>query len=446
MYALLFKTFVRQRSTIIGILFIIMSGSASIYIGQRFLKKQEAAIEHSAAFQKEFTHNYVKYVSDDLGLLLYYLRFSLANKPEQLAGVSIGQKDLNPVVQSLTIRNLENQKWDTDLINPTNLLLGNMDLGFVMIYLFPLLIIVFMYNLLSEEKEGGTWSLLRLHAKNPKNIIWKKLLIKMSVTYSLALLLIVAAIVILDLPLNSALLATILLLTLYLAFWAGLSFWVVSWKKDSSFNAVTMLALWVFLTILSPALVNSYISKTYPVPEALDMVVKQRQGYHEKWDLDKKATVDKFYSHYPQFQKYPLPDQQFSWLWYYAMHQMGDDDAASESKALEQKLWQRHQASNNIAMFFPTLHAQLSLNSLAQTDLKNHLLFLDSTKNFHEQTRLSFYDKIFEGKPVESVNWASYKLEYFKELQSINWIMILLPLLVYSMLLFIISERNLRRS
>jgi ABC-2 type transport system permease protein len=445
MYRLLFKHFIRSRATLIGLAFILLAGIASIFIGKRFLQKQEAAIQQSAQFQNEFTGNYVRYVSNDLGLLMYYLRFSLANGPHPLSGVSIGQRDVNPSVQSVTIRNLESQKWDTDLINPSNLLLGNMDLGFVMIYLFPLLIIAFTYNIYSEEKEGGTWSLLCLHAGSPQRMLWQKLLVRMMKVVAAAIFLLALAAIILDLPLNRSFLTVTLLLMLYIAFWTALSFWVVSWKKNSSFNAVCLLALWVFLTVLSPALVNSYITTAHPVPEALETVVKQRQGYHEKWDMDKKVTMDKFYAHYPQYKKYPLPDKQFSWLWYYAMHQMGDDESANQSKALAEKLWTRHKVSSNIAMLLPTLHTQLALNGLAQSDLQNHLLFLDSTQRFHEKMRLFFYEKIFEERPVNSVAWKNIQMEYFSAQEETNWPKMLCPLLLPAALFFFAAGRRLRR-
>ena len=442
MYTLTFKKFIRGKAAIGGLTFILVAGVISLAIGKRFLTQQEAAIGQSANFQQKFIGNYAQYIPNDMGLLLYYLRFSLANQPGPLAGVSIGQRDVNPSVQSVTIRNLENQKWDTDLINPSNLLLGNMDLGFVMIYLFPLLIIAFTYNILSEEKEGGTWSLVRLHAALPVKVLWQKLIVRAIAVYAAAALLMALAVVILSLPLDITFLALTLVLALYLMFWFGLSFWVVSRKKDSSFNAVSMLALWVLLTILAPALVNSYINNAYPVPEALKTVVKQRQGYHEKWDMDKRVTMNKFYAHYPQYQKYPLPDKPFSWLWYYAAHQMGDDESVQESKELEGKLWKRHRVSSQIAIAFPPLHAQLALNDLAQSDLQNHLQFLDSTKRFHEKRRLFFYEKIFEDHPVNSVDWNSMRLEHFAATTDIKWLPMLLPLLLIGGVLFWAAQRN----
>ena len=61
--------------------------------------------------------------------------------------MAIGQRDVNPSIQSVTIRGLEGQKYDSELNNPNNFLLGNIDFSFVLIYLFPLLIIAFTYNI-----------------------------------------------------------------------------------------------------------------------------------------------------------------------------------------------------------------------------------------------------------------------------------------------------------
>jgi ABC-2 type transport system permease protein len=63
--------------------------------------------------------------------------------------------------------------------------------------------------------------------------------------------------------------------------------------------------------------------------------------------MDKQETLDKFYTHYPQFKNYLLPDK-IQLAWYYAMQQMGDDESAKESNDLESKLEQRNQSSQQI--------------------------------------------------------------------------------------------------
>lgn len=445
MLKLTFIKFIRSKTTIIGLSFLLISGISSIFSGKQFLERQKKAIDETAFFQKEFINNYVNYIGDDLGLLLYYLKFSIVNSPDALTAISIGQRDINPSVQSVTIRNLENQKWDTDLNNPTNLLIGNLDLGFVIIYLFPLLIIAFSYNLLSEEKEEGTWSMILFQAESPLRLLRSKLLISSAVILLAGFTLLWLAKLILAIPFSASFFTLILIVVFYILFWSALCYWIISWRKSSSFNSLILLSFWVFLTILSPALVNSYISNAYPVPQALETAVKQRQGYHEKWDMDKRVTMSKFYDHYPQFRKYTLPNTQFSWLWYYAMHQMGDDESAKESAALQQRLLKREEISERIAILLPALHTQLALNKITQSDLKNHLHFLEDTKGFHEKKRLFFYEKIFGNKPVNSIKWEAIRVEKFKDKTAYSWQLSIFPLLLISIILTIIAELRLRK-
>lgn len=445
MLPLAFRNFIRSRSVLIGLSFLFITGIVSLFIGRQFLNRQQQHIAETTAWQQEHINRSVGYFHKETGLLLYYLRFTLANNTPPLAALSIGQRDINPSVKSLTIRNLEAQQYDTDLYNPANLLLGNLDLGFVLIYLFPLVIIALTYNTLSGEKENGTWSLLAVQSGNTTRLLLQLFSLRCASILTIFVMLMAAAALLVPLPLNAALLAFFGLGLLYLFFWFALSFWVITWQKSSAVNAVSGLAIWVLLTIVAPAVVNNYLMNKYPVPEALDNAVLQRKGYHEKWDMDKQVTMDKFYAHYPQFKKYALPGGEFSWLWYYAMQQMGDDDARQSSEALKQKLNSRETASRNIARFIPTLHLQWQLNNLAQSGLHNHLQYLDSASRFHEKKRLYFYPKIFENTPVQQENWSNHQVAFFNAAQPNNWWGMMLPLGLSILLLIALSAFQVKR-
>jgi ABC-2 type transport system permease protein len=121
----------------LGLLLLLISGLVSLNIGKQFLEKTTQIIEETAHYQQENINRYVQNVDKEMGLLLYYLRFGLVNQTPHLAGLSIGQRDINPSIISVTIRNLEEQKYTTDLMNPMYQLLGNLDFSFVLLYFFP---------------------------------------------------------------------------------------------------------------------------------------------------------------------------------------------------------------------------------------------------------------------------------------------------------------------
>jgi ABC-2 type transport system permease protein len=444
MLALLFKNFIRSKGTIIGLIFLLLICFISLLIGQQFQQKQQKNISEAALYQKEHIARNAAFHQDEIGLLLYYIKFSLVNKTVPVNSLAIGQRDVNPSIQSVTIRGLEAQKYDSELNNPNNLLSGNIDFSFVLIYLFPLLIIAFSYNLVSEEKESGTWKIVATQSTNTFLYILKLFYIRILSLTALLSIVLFCAVLFLNIPMDESFFTFYGIAILYLLFWFAVCFFIVSLQKHSNFNAVILLTIWLFLIIILPATINTYIVNKYPIPEALELTVKQRNAYHEKWDMDKKFTMDKFYSHYPQFRHYPLPNTEFSWLWYYAMQQAGDDDSIKQSQELEQKLEQRNATSAFIAQFIPTLHAQIQLNEIAKADLGNQLLFWKETKRFHEKMRLYFYPKIFDNAAVAKQNWSKFKVETFADPTEIDFVKAFLPLLLFNLVLVGLGWRNFR--
>ncbi|WET03153.1 DUF3526 domain-containing protein [Flavobacterium sp. YJ01] len=443
MLSLLFKNFIRSKGTKIGLIFLLCIGFISLLIGKQFQDKQQNNIKEASIYQKEHIARNAAFHKDEIGLLLYYIKFSLVNNTLPINSLAIGQRDVNPSIQSVTIRGLEGQKYDSELNNPNNLLAGNIDFSFVLIYLFPLLIIAFSYNLISEEKESGTWKIVATQSQNTFLFILKSFYVRILSLIALLTFLLFAAVLFFHIPLDSAFFIFYGLGVLYILFWFAVCFFIVSLQKHSNFNAVILLTIWLFLIIIVPAGINAYIVNQYQVPEALELTLKQRNAYHEKWDTDKNETMEKFYKHYPQFRSYKIPeDKEFSWLWYYAMQQMGDDESAVQSRELESKLQQRNLASQRIAKFIPTLHTQLQLNEIVHSDLGNQLLFLKETSKFHEKLRLHFYPKIFDNAAVNQQNWKDFKVETFRDSSEISFGKAFLPLLLFILFLIGFGWRN----
>ena len=442
---LLFKQCLRSKMHIVSLILIMVMGLLGILVGKQYLLKEGKVISEVVLHQGEHIDRNVAYHQDDIGLILYYVRFALIDKSNGLKALSIGQSDVNSNIQRVTIRNLEGQKYDTDLQNPLHLQLGNLDLGFILINLFPLLIIAFTYNLLSSEMESGTWKLVSIQSSSKLKVLLNKLAVRLILVFSSMLMLFFIAWLILPLALDRSFLVFIALGVLYLFFWFSLCFWVISYKRSSSFNAITLLSIWLILVILLPASVNNLLSIKYPVPEAMATMIKQRDGYHTKWDTDKHSTMKKFFDHYPQYAHHEIEEDGFSWLWYYAMQQMGDDESVKERKAMRAKVLQREKVSRQISWLIPTLHTQLTYNDLAGSGLMSHLQFLDRTDEFHERMRLHFYPRIFEDQAVHEVDWSAYKPEFISSGVNTSWGPALLPVLLITAIFIFLSWFNWKR-
>ena len=446
MIGLLIKQLVRSRGLIIGLFILLATGVLSIHIGKVFLDRQGEIIELTEQSQQEHIQRHVEYGHDHIGLLLYYVKFGYANNRSSLAGLSIGQKDIRQAAQLVNIRNLEEQKNAYELMNPYFQLLGNLDFSFLLIYLFPLIIIALSYNLWSEEKESGRWSLLTVQSGKPMRIIRSGLLLRFSIILMIFFILLGTAIVYLQIPLDSSLFLFTGISILYICFWFSLSWWVISLGKSSRANAITLLTSWILLTTILPALANSLVFYLYPVPEAYETTIDSREGYHTKWDLPKEPTIEKFKALYPEYEKYSHPeDASFSWFWYYAMQHLGDEESKEARKAMKEKLRKRNELTKRIGYLVPSIHTQLSMNAVCRTDMTNYLKYMEALESFHEELRQSFYTEVFEATPISDKNWSDYRLTYFTDHRDLS-LSLFLPLLLINLILLALTYYSFRRN
>lgn len=435
MYRLAFKNFIRSRSVIIAIALFLLTGIISILIGKQFLRQQQASIEAVTQLQQEQIARNVAHIPDQFGLLMYYLRFAYVNLPDPAASLAIGQQDVNSSIQYLTIRGLEGQRNDTGLYNPYHQLTGNLDLSFVILLLFPLLIIAFNFNVLSQESEHGTWSLVKIQVVQPVSFILMKLSIRLIVILGLLFLLLLLAVLIIRLPVNERLLAYMAIAVLYILFWFAICFVLISLRRSSSISALLLLSTWLLLCLLAPAIINNYLTVRYPVKEAYSTFIKQRDGYHTRWDKNADSTMQAFFRHYPQFRNYTWNSPKFNYMWYYAMQQLGDDESAPDSKAMQHKLKQRLQSAGLVALFFPPMHAQLQFTGIAGTGLEEQLQYQDSTAMFHERIKLHFYPGIFGDSAVTGENWKQHVPQYFHSSHRVNWVLLVSPFILFMLVL-----------
>lgn len=442
----IFKQFYRSKGYLIALAFLFVAGMMALYTGKNFLERNQDIIEKSKHFQQESIDKNVAFHQDDLGLILYYIKFNLVNETPKLAALSIGMRDLNPSIQGVTIRNLEEQRYNSDFYNPANAQVGHFDFSFLLIFIFPLIIIAFCYNLISEEEESGRWKLLSVQCENLGRFTDCKILVRLLAISLVYLLLLAIAKIWIGIPITASFVLFIISGWLYLVFWFALCRFIISFRKSSAYNALILLTIWIGLNFIIPMLGNMLIQKAIPTQEGLEAVMRQRDGFHNKWDEAKLPTMEKFYRIYPQFKQFTIHENDaFSWTWYYAMQQMGDAEAAAASQQYIGKMQERNQVAVLLGYIFPNIHTQMTESELAQTGMENHLAYGQALQKFHEKKRLFFYPPIFSGKDASAVNWKLETIEVFREQTSVSLAALLLPYFIIISLLILLSQNNIRK-
>jgi ABC-2 type transport system permease protein len=163
-----------QSIQVIAALMAVLIGWP-IYNGATWVRFQEKTLAAAANDQQERLHQLRQNLSDieagrvePKGFLDPRSPASIGNAtgvpfvvmpPAPLSAFSIGQSDVYPYYFKLGLRSKQTVLNSDEIENPLNLLSGRFDLAFVIVYLFPLLILSLTYNLISEEKENATLAL-----------------------------------------------------------------------------------------------------------------------------------------------------------------------------------------------------------------------------------------------------------------------------------------------
>ncbi len=199
--------------------------------------------------------------------------------PAPLALVATGQSDLLPPAVRVTTGSKDSFLFADEIDNPANLMSGATDLAFVVVFVYPLVVLAMAFNLLAGEREQGTLSMTLASARRPSAALAGKLAARIAAPIAAMLLAATAGVWVfagwerLATPGFAALLAVVLL---YGLFWAALAAAVDGLGRGSAFNALTLIGAWVAITMILPAAINSLAAFAHPAPSRIDMVLAAR--------------------------------------------------------------------------------------------------------------------------------------------------------------------------
>ncbi len=334
--------------------------------------------------------------------LRFFLNYYAINEPQLLARLSIGQRDVNPYYLQLNAQNLYLQLFKSEIANPRKLLAGNFDLSFVIIYLLPLLIITFGYNLLSDERERGTLSILRIQPVPLHRIILCKLFFWLGITTMLLLLISLIAFLWSGISLSSfRYISWWMVITFsYSVCWFGLLLLINAFNRSSAFNAMSSLGFWLLFLVVVPALLNlSFTDGQQADPTRLTDFIRRRQGLGES-KQEKQAVLDRFYQQYPGYKPTDTAAAArfFEFQAYSAYVTLLDAEAKPSVDAYYQRIWDRHQQIASFRFINPAVNTQNLFNALGHTGLEDAFQFRRSIAGFHRQLSHFCYDPLFAGR------------------------------------------------
>ncbi|TAI49255.1 DUF3526 domain-containing protein [Flagellimonas allohymeniacidonis] len=322
-----------------------------------------------------------------------------AMEPQPLAFMATGQADLFTHYVKPKVSGDDHTLNFAEMTSPVQLLFGSFDLAFVIVYLLPLLIIAFSYNVLSSERESGS---LRLLASQPIRIrSW--VLQKMGLRFFWLSVIVLYALCIVFFmvspPLEqvSAFLGLFGLIIAYMLFWFALAFLINLWIGRSAKNAVALLGLWIAFVLLIPSVLNQLGNTLYPIPSRTLMINEMRSL---KAEVTKKQDeiLDNFLRDHPE---YAINDTtQFRGFYhrYMASQRLIKEELAPMINAYEDQLRKQQDWVGIFKWFSPAIIVQESLNQRAGTSTQDYEDYRKQVVSFAGSWREHFMPFLYNNK------------------------------------------------
>jgi len=405
-----------EKSLLLFTMLLLLCGFYGIYAGTAEISRQRTRLAQlDGLYQENISEMKTKFPGDaDAGDIGYYHSTFATNTPDNWAALSVGQRDANPSYLKLRLLAVQNQLYSSENTNPNKLATGIFDLSFVFVFLMPLFIIATGFNIFSSEKEQGTLSIMLSQPLSLFTLLFSKLLFRFTLVLALILVLSAAGWLWSRAVFDQRSLAWLAAIILYSLFWFSVVLCLVLLKKSSAFNAVSLLGIWLVLTIILPVLINVITEIRKPVSEGLQLSLKQREEVHGGWDRPREETMQHFFKSYPQYRNTSSVAGNFKWKWYFAFQELGDQSVEPLYQQYHTKLKERQSFASRLSVVSAPAILQEILNGITGTDLKQHLDFVASAKTYHNQLKDFYYPFLYQDKAFTHTDFSKEPQHNFK--------------------------------
>lgn len=340
-------------------------------------------------------------------------------EPKDLSFISIGDSDFRPNYYKTSLFKKQTLFHNSEIENSAILYNKHFDLGFVLIFILPLVCIALTYNISSYDRENGTMGILLSGVNSFRKLVFLRFLFRGIVVFLVCLVLLILGLVFTG---NIRVIASmeffvfLLIVASYLALWCGISYWVGSFRRSSSFNVSLLAAVWLLLVILLPSVVKEISVKLHPMPSKIDLIAKERavaDSIRQKSD----KILSKYMDDHPELvvgasqeEKNRATYARFS--------------TAAEVEKVMKPLRDFHDSKIDEQEYFiemyrfvsPAIMTQKMLDYISGNSRDRYQEFDAQFLDFREEYKMFFIEKIFKGKKFKSTDYDLIPKREFKDI------------------------------
>ena len=278
---------------------------------------------------------------------------------------------------------------NTETASALSASLGTLDLTWVAIVLFPLLVIALTHDLLAAERDAARLGLLRAQAGSLGRLIARRLGIRACLPLIIITAGVLAAVFV---GANVAvMLSWWLIVCLYLVLWSVVSALVSVRASTAQSSAAILLLLWLGFVVLLPSVVTLAVERVAPVPSRLSQVIAMREV---QLGLQQRTAelLDRFLTDHPELSG--ADRSGFARSSFVAQRETEAQLAPVMAKYTQTRREQGAWAAA-LSWISPAMLLHSSLTHVAGTDGTRHEAFVNQANGFAAQWREHVRDRLF---------------------------------------------------
>jgi ABC-2 type transport system permease protein len=323
---------------------------------------------------------------------------------EPLGLVAVGQSDISPPMVKVTTGSKDTFLFADEIENPAHLMVGSTDLAFIVVYVFPLVILALTFNLLAGEREQGTLALTLAAARRPGATLAGKFLARALAPIGVTLL--ASALGVGLFAGASALASTDFLrlaavIVVYGMFWAALAAVVDGVGRSSAFNALTLVGVWAAVALIAPAAINSLASFVHPAPSRIDMTLAARAASTDA-DKARDAAFARYVDEHPGEKRGGAREGTLRRL---AVQEAAFRRVEDVIAAHDAQLEKRRVLVEDLSFLSPTLLAYGAIADVAGAGDARYGGFLEHISAFHRDWRTFFLTRAEAGTAMTAADY-----------------------------------------
>lgn len=324
--------------------------------------------------------------------------------------VAVGDATQRPVSATINSNSrLDTLFKNTETGSALSASLGTLDLTWIAIVLFPLLVVALTHDVMAAERDAARLGLLRAQAGS----LWRLITLRLAIRTLLPLVIVtLGALAAAMLGAEIAVVASWwLIVCLYLVLWSIVGAVVSIRASTAQSAAAILLLLWLGFVVLLPAIVTLAAERMAPVPSRLSQVIAMREiqlGLQQRT----AELLDRFFTDHPELSGGSRTG--FARSSFVAQRETEAQLVPVMTRYSRMRQEQSKWAAR-LSWMAPPLLLHSSLTHIAGTNGARHDAFVAQANEFAAQWREHVRDRLFMDRQLSPQEIASLPRFEFKE-------------------------------